>query len=197
MATYHAITATSQAIVGMLIDACPKTDEFDGITFELYGGPQLADSPKEGVAVYLYRVAINTSRRNLPPTLRPDGQRYRPPLPLDLHYLVVAFARTAAKQQRWLGWALRTLEDTPVLPANVLNHYGPEANTFRGHEAVELVAESLSLQDMANIWEVAKPQQQPSLGYVARMIAIESDVPITEAPSVQTRIFELAKGPPA
>lgn len=191
MATYRAIAATSQAILGLLESACPKP-EFDGARFELYQVNNFQNPMDEGISLYLYRVATS-SRRNLPPRLGPNGQHYRPPLALDLYYLLTTWGKTAAKQQRLLGWCLRELEDTAILPAGLLNHYGPEPETFRPNESVELIFEPLSLQDMANLWEPLKPHLQVSATYVARMLALESSVEVSDARTVQTREFDFVK----
>lgn len=192
MATYRAIAAISQAVLGMLEEACPR-DEFAGAGFRLVQSSDFQiDTPplNEGISLFLYRVTVNGSLRNLPPRLAPDGRRYRPALPLDLHYLITAWGRSVEKQQRLLGWAMRTLEDTSILPSGLLNHYGPEAETFRASETVELILESLSLQDVNNIWDGLRPFL--SVPYVARMVALESDVPLVEARPAQTRAFELS-----
>jgi len=144
MATYQAIAAIGEAILGLLEAARPKP-EFANAQFALYQSTNFQNPMEEGISLYLYRVATNTTRRNLPPHIGPDGRRYRPPLPLDLHYLLTPWARTAAKQQRLLGWSMRALEDTPILPAGLLNHYGTEPETFFPHETVELVCEPLLL----------------------------------------------------
>src|SRR5215216_5245028 len=125
MARHQAIATTGQAIIQLLADACPRP-EFDAARFELYQLRDFQAPIEEGVTLFLYRVSINGSRRNLPPTVGPDGRRYRPPVPLDLHYLLTAWAKTAARQQRLFGWAVRALQDVPVLPASLLNHYAPE-----------------------------------------------------------------------
>src|SRR5690242_12213415 len=159
MATYRAMAAISQAVLGMLEEACPR-DEFADAAFRLVQSSDFqADTPPlgEGISLFLYRVTVNGNLRNLPARLAPDGRRYRPALPLDLHYMLTAWGRSVEKQQRLLGWAMRTLEDTPILPTGLLNHYGPEAETFRAGETVELVCEQLSLQDFNNIWEGLRP----------------------------------------
>src|SRR5262245_59958961 len=102
MATYHAITATSQAILGLLESACPKP-EFEGARFELYQATDFQNPMDEGVSLYLYRLA-SSSRRNLPPRPGPNGEKMRPPLPLDLYYMLTAWGKKADKQQRLLGW---------------------------------------------------------------------------------------------
>lgn len=179
------------AVLGLLESACPKP-EFDGVRFELYQAKDFNNPMDEGVSLFLYRLATS-SRRNLPARLGPNGEKYRPPLPIDLYYLLTAWGRTSAKQQRLLGWCIRELGDTPVLPASLLNHYMPEQETFRPDESVELIFEPLSLQDISNLWEPLKQNLQASAFYVARMVALESTVVLAEGGPVQTRQFDLAK----
>lgn len=191
MAGYQAISATSEAVLGLLQSAAVG-GEFDGVEFAHYQSGDLASPMSEGISLYLYRITVNANR-NLPTRLGLDGLRYRPPLPVDLHFLVTAWAETAVRQQRLLGFAIRTLEDTPILPAGVLNQHSPEPDVFRATETVELVFESVTVQDVAYIWDVAQSKEQPSATYVARMVAIESRVAVDEAGLVQTRALDYAQ----
>src|SRR3712207_9025962 len=95
----------------------------------------------------------------------------------------------SVRQLRILGWAMRELHNVPILPAGLLNHYGPEHDTFRPDEAVELMCETLTLQDMSNVTEPIKHAQPLSVPYVARMVLIESTVPVSEGERVQVREF--------
>lgn len=194
MATWNAIAATSKAILGVLEDAYPR-DLFGPLTFasahalDYTGDKSLPD----GFTLLLYGVGINATLRNLPPRVTPDGARYRPSLPLDLHYLLTPWAADVGTQQRLLGWAMRQLEDTTILPAGVLNRYLKETDVFRADETVELVSEPLGAADFANLWDKLKPRMQTSVTYVARMVLIESDIRIIEGPAVQTRVFDIAR----
>jgi hypothetical protein len=194
LATFPAIAATGLAVVGLLKDASAGT-EFADLRFELFqAGDFSSGTPMtEGVSFYAYRVAVNASRRNLPPTTGPDGRRYRSPLPLDLYFLLSPWAKSAVRQLRILGWAMRELHNVPILPAGLLNHYGPEHDTFRPNEAVELMCETPTLQDMANVLEPIKHAQPLSVPYVARMVLIESSVPVVEGELVQAREFDYTK----
>ena len=193
MGTFQAIAATGQAMLGLLADACPR-NEFPTAQFELYQLSNFQQSPmEEGVSLYLYRVAANTSRRNLPPTVAPDGRRFRPPIPIDLYYVATAWAPTAVKQQRLLGWAIRMFEDVPILPTGLLNNYSPEPEIFQPGETVEIILDSLSLQDLNNFWGVSKASLQLSIGYIARMLYIQSSMPMSEYAEVQTREFGVGK----
>jgi hypothetical protein len=79
------------------------------------------------------------------------------------------------------------------LPSGVLNHYAPRQDTFRASETVELIAETLSIQDMNTIWDLLKPNPPVSVTYLARLVELESLRPSIEAGLVQTRVFEMEK----
>jgi hypothetical protein len=190
--TFQAIAATGQAMLGLLSDAVPR-DQFPNAQFELYQMSNFQQPMDEGISLFLYRIAANTSRRNLPPTVGPDGRRFRPPIPLDLYYIATAWAPTAVRQQRLLGWAIRMFDDVPVLPTNLLNNFGPEPEIFQPGETVELILDSLSLQDLNNFWGVSKASLQLSVGYMARMLFIQSSMAMSEYAEVQTREFGLGK----
>jgi hypothetical protein len=194
MATYQAIAAAGQAIIGVLADACPKP-EFEGARFSLYQVKDFLSPMEEGLSLFLYRVGVNGARRNLPPSIGADGRRYRPSLPLDLNFLLTAWGKTAEKQQLLLGWAIRMLQDVPVMHSNLLNDYAVEADTFRPGETIEIVLDPLNLQDMSNLATFTKLSPPLSVTYVVRMISIESKVALVEAGPVQTREFDLGKAP--
>jgi hypothetical protein len=192
MATANAIAAVGQAMLGLIAAGVPR-DEFPSAQFQLYQAKDFQSPMEEGLSLYLYRITPAGEIRNYPPRIAPDGRRYRQPLPINLHYLLSSWAREAVKQQRLLGWAMRILEDTPVMPAAVLNQAGPETDTFWPNETVDVVMETISVYDMGAIWDVAKPNTQPSVCYVARMVGVESPLDFAEAPPAQTRIFRTGR----
>jgi len=188
VATANAIAAVGQAILSLIAGRVPR-DEFPAAQFDLYQAKDFQAPMEEGISLYLYRITPAGEIRNYPPRVGPDGRRYKQVLPINLHYLLSSWAREAAKQQRLLGWAMRTLEDTPILPAGLLNLGGPEHDTFRPAETVDITMETISIYDMGAIWDVAKPNTQPSVCYVARMIGVESEIEIPTGPLAQTRVF--------
>lgn len=199
MASVQAIAVVGNTLRNLLVDACPR-ELFPGAQFRLVQSANLLQAPFTdlGVTIYLYRVAFSASRRNLPPRTRPTGERLKPSTPLDLHFLITAWARSAEQQWALLACAIRTLEDTNVLPAGILNqHAGSAPNghspaVFNDDETVELVGESLSLQDMVAAWEIAKANQQPSVSFVVRSVLIDSNLVIPSGRAVQTRVLDLA-----
>lgn len=200
MATTRAIGATSQAIAALL-DRAASDDDSPPSTqpVVVWGAGDLAAVGAESptlLAVHLHRVNVSTARRGFPPTINSDGQKVLPPIPVDLHYLIVAYATDATLQQYALGWAIRVLEDTPVLPPSLLNDRQPTP-VFGLDEAVEVVWEPLTEQEEHDIWQAATAKRQPSATYVARTVRIESSVALIEAGDVQTREFDYTTAVPA
>src|SRR5438094_7071538 len=194
MATFQAIAVTGNTIRNLLAEASPR-DVFPGAEFKLCQTTNLVSPPFTdlGVSIFLHRVSYNMTRRNLPPRIQLNGERFKPSVPLDLHFIITAWAKTAEKQWELLAWAIRTIEDNPVLPAGLLNQNagsdpaGRPWNVFGEDESVELVGETLSLQDVVNIWEIARHNQQPSVSIVARSVLIDSLVEMPLGKPVQTR----------
>lgn len=191
MATYKAIAATSQAIVGLLQTAAAEPgSEFAGVVIKLYRGEDLQKPMSEGISLYLHRVVVSTEHRNRVPRRWPDGRLRRAAVPLDLHYLVNAWAPDAVKQQRLLGWCIRVLADTPTLPAGLLNHWGPEHDVFTPDETVEVLLEPLSTQDMSYVMEIGGASREVAATFVARVVELESLDLSPVGKLVQTRDLE-------
>jgi hypothetical protein len=195
MANPYAVAAVGKAILALLAAARP-TPEFASAEFDLYQGRNFAAPMEEGISLYLHRITPGSNTRNLPPRQEIDGRRFRPSVQVDLHYLLMPWARDAFKQHRLLGWAMRVLEDTRVLHASLLNQYGPEPDLFAQNECVDVIMETIAIQDMGSILEVAKPNIQVAVPYVVRMVTLDSDVELVEADRVQTREFGLGQVTP-
>lgn len=188
MATHQAIAAVSEGIRELLLGAY-DAQQFGGLKadFQVYEGKDFQNPMQTGVSLFLYRIEVNGTMRNAPPRLGSDGQLHRPPLPLDLHYILTAWADTATSQQLLLGWAMRVLEDAAILPSALLNVAWPE--TFRPEESVEIVTHHLTPQELFTLWDVLKPNVQTSITYLARLVNIESPYVLDVAAPAQTRAF--------
>jgi hypothetical protein len=193
VASDAAIAATSEAIRSLLERAAPASEIAPTPHAEHLTPVELQTAPGEGtdvtIGVYLHRVAVSATRSNAGPRTLLDGTRVRPGIPLDLHYLIVPRASDPLMQQLVLGWAVRILDETPILPAGLLNSHQRGRTVFDPAESVEFVWQILTQQELFDIWEVAKTNQQPCAAYVARAVTIFSKVPIDEHPPVQTRRF--------
>src|SRR5262249_30491951 len=106
MASANAIPAIGQAIIGLIAGGCAP-DEFLNAKLELYQAKDFQTPMREGVSLYLYRITPAGEIRNYPPRIAPDGRKFKQLLPINLHYILSAWAQEAVKQQRLLGWAMR------------------------------------------------------------------------------------------
>jgi uncharacterized protein DUF4255 len=193
VAAPYGVAAVGEAILATLAAARP-TPEFASAEFELYQARNFVTPMEEGICLYLHRITPGSNVRNLPPRVTVDGRRFRPSAPVDLHYLLIPWARDAFKQQRLLGWAMRVLEDTRILHASLLNQHGPEPDLFEPTESLDLLMETLAIQDISSILEVTKPHiPQPVVPYVVRMVALDSEIELVDADLVQTREFGMRK----
>jgi Pvc16 N-terminal domain len=194
MANYRAIAATGAALAGLIRDRYPRDEFGPGLTVALYQTRDFEEPMEgDGFSVYLFRVGVNATIRNRPPRRAPDGRRYRPSLPLDLYFMVTAWAQDVERQLRMLGWVMRLLEDVGVLSAGHLNHYLQENDTFGAHEAVELVCDPLSLSEYLTLWDRLRPKLPASATYTLRMVSLDSELPLAEGAPVQTRRFDMAQ----
>ena len=192
MASYLAIAAVARTVLRLLEQQCPR-EEFAGTpTFALYQSHDFGNAAiTEGFSLMLYRVTVNNAR-NQPPRRLPDGTRRRPPLPVDLHFLLTPWAAEAERQLRLLGWAMRFLEDHSLLPANELNHSLSRRGlaVFDPEEMVELSCDPPGIADYLGLWDKYKARWQTSVTYVARLVRLDSELPLCDEGLVQVRRFE-------
>jgi hypothetical protein len=198
MASARAIGATTGAVRALLDRAAADLPATGRPSVETLNAAKLQTPPTSAngavLSVWLHRVVPCAQRRSLPPRPRTDGKRGRPPIAVDLHYLISAWAGDPVVQHEALGWAIRVLDDHPSLAAPLLND-GGFANCFHPDETVDLVWDVLSSTEENEIWQVAQAARQPSGAYVARMIALESELPLPGAGDVLERDFEFAGAP--
>ena len=192
MANFRAIGALSATLVGLIRDRYPRSEFGPSLDVQLYQSRDFEGPMKEGFSVYLYRVGINGSVRNLTFRRSADGHRFRPSLPLDLYYMITPWAEDAERQHRMLCWAMRMLEDVGVLSSSHLNHYIAEGDTFAPTESLDIICEPLALNDYLTIWDRLRTLPL-SATYVVRMVLVDSDVTVEDGPLVQTRRFDMGE----
>jgi len=193
MATHHAITAVSETLVNVLKSRySPQDFNMNSLEFKVYLASDFTTPMDAGVSIFLYRIFVNHNHRS--PASRTDatGRRFRPLLPLDLYFLLTAWAKDATLQHAIAAWMMRVLEDVPSLPAGLLNQGG--VDVFQPDETVELSAAELETETLFRIWEViVNNAYQISVPYVARNVKVESDVRLSTGEPVQERVVDYGR----
>jgi hypothetical protein len=194
MANYRAIAAVSATIEGLLRDRFPAADFGGPLNIHAYQAKDFVEPMKDGIALCLWRVAPNISRRATGVRTDVFGRRFKPSLPIDLFYLMVPYAETADRQLRLLGWMLRAMEDLGPLIASQLNHFLAESDVFAEAESLDLVNDPLVVADQLTLWDRIKTMP-PCANYVLRMLLLDSEQRIDEFPMVVERDLEFAAHP--
>lgn len=182
--------AVGEAVTNLLRAAYDPADFSVPLEFRTITARQFSsEPPAAGISLFLYRVTPNGVHRTPAGRFDADGQRRFTQLPLDLHFLLTIWGAEATLQHAITGWAMRVLEDTPLLGAGTLN--AAVAGSFRADESIEFALAELANEDLLRIWEVLGLHlYQLSIPYVARCVRLESIERLadTRGPPVQTRV---------
>ncbi len=194
MSNTLAIAATTNAIRNLLLTQLPTLDtqlsDLDVTT-------RTPDTARKGLAgtsvnVFLYETAINLGWRNqdLPSQVR-SGENGVPPLALNLHYLVTAYARDDADQDaishRVLAAAMSVLHDHPVLAAGELAAALADNDVAAQPERVRLTPLHLGVEEISKLWTAFQTNYRLSAAYEATVLLIDSRTAAKSAPPVLTR----------
>lgn len=169
MSASYRIAAATLALAKLLRDQLPGAQV---TTLPLVEAGQFAGTPGvvSRVNVWLWRVQRNNALRNSLPG--PDGNRQRPAMNLDLHYLITAYGKVAANDplpdERLLGAVLSTLEDSPILTAAAMTAVVPPPANPPGWGDALLVPEEMSTADLTALFSASREAVRPALFYVVR-----------------------------
>ncbi len=191
MANFHAIAATGTTIERFLNAAFDgafdkktqarlvRTEDFDTKTFAI---------PRPGLSLFLYRVDFNkTMRAAWSAVGHYDGRAH---LPLDLHFLLTAWAENAEQEHAILGCALQALETTPILSGPLLS----SSAEWSANEAIQLVLEELSTEAVMRTFDSLPTEYRLSVPYIARVIRVDGQR-LTPAPPVTDLLTGITASP--
>nr|WP_046284312.1 DUF4255 domain-containing protein [Mycobacterium sp. UM_NZ2] len=129
---------------------------------EMQGG----NAPQQGISVWLYhleREPFLTTR--FPERIAVDVVR-RPPLPLQLHYLITPVCQDSGTEQLLLGKVLEILSDHAILP--------PTPARVTKEETLHVTLEPLDLEATSRIWTALDAPYVLSVSYLACTVDIEA-----------------------
>lgn len=129
------------------------------------------------INLFLYQTAPNAALRNMdmPRQVKP-GETAQPPLALTLHYLVTAYGRDDDDVfgHRLLGRAMSILHDHPLLGSDEIEGALPGNDLHEQLERVRITPQSLSLEELSNLWNTFQTQYRISAAYQVSAVLIES-----------------------
>jgi hypothetical protein len=174
MTNVQAIHSVGESLVTYLDNTYPQAlRERFACRFRLVSSNAMADAQNEftqtTLSLYLYRVTMNEHLRGARRT--PDVLSSNHPLSVDLHYLLTIWADDAPAEQIILAWAMRQLQQHPILDSSSLS---TEAEWGPG-EYIQLIPSELSTEDVMRIWDALEPSYRLSVSYIARVVRIDGD----------------------
>lgn len=180
MATADVVRDVADTVIFLLRSSVPPMvaqDQIFAATPDEFSALQDPASP--AITIFLYRVAVNSEMRNSPRRVLPDGRVTRPSLPLELYYLITPWARETRDEFRIIGRVLQALYDRAEIGTADL-----QGTSWSPGDSVQLVLDSLPIEDHLRIWETTDLPYRLSLTYLARVVGIEPAV--SEVTSVVT-----------
>lgn len=125
------------------------------------------------LSVFLYRVDFNkVMRAAWSATSQYDGRFH---LPLDLHFLLIAWAENADYEHRIIGRALQCMEKTPILSGPLLD----PVTSWASNDSIQICLEDLSTEDVMRTFDSLPIDYKLCIPYVAKIAVIhgqESDL---------------------
>lgn len=132
--------------------------------------------------IFLYQTSVNAAWRNqdLPTQHRP-GESGRPPLALNLHYLLTAYGNVAADDEgvshRVLGGAMSVLHDHPLLSREEIRSVLTDADLADQFERLRVTPLTLPMDEMSKLWTALQTSYRVSAGYEVTVLLIDSQRP--------------------
>ncbi|MFT3971760.1 MAG: Pvc16 family protein [Micropruina sp.] len=195
MAGFQALKAAGVSIVALLNRRFGERDGGAGLTAMLANTRELKTMENNNgqliqqpaISVFCYRVSVNRETRPAwSAVTNADGI---PHLPLQLHFLIGAFAASVEEELLWLGLAAQVLESEGILTGPLLlpvtQPSGPMVNPWLPGDMVQVVTDDLAMDSMSEAFQALSTDYRLQLPYLARVICIDG-TPQPVAPRVAT-----------
>ena len=163
-----AVTSCLQQLIEKAFDV-PVT-----VTTKPLDKAHIDTSPKR-LNLFLYSIGPNGAWRNRDlPTERP-GERGRPPLALNLQYLLTAYADDEVESHKLIGTAVGALSDHPILlPSELSTPPGVSSAPNALFERVHVTLQPMTIEELSKLWGAFQSQYRLSVAYEASAALIES-----------------------
>jgi hypothetical protein len=149
--------------------------------------------------LFLYQTAINAAWRNLDLPQVKSGEGGKPPLALNLHYLITPYSEDGGpiypRNHRILGAAMSVLHDHPVLlPGDIPQ--GSDGGLRDQFERLRITLLPASIDEISKLWSALQTNYQLSAAYEVTVVLIESKLP-AKAPLPVLKRGDEDRGPEA
>ncbi len=190
MANALAIAAVSR-VLRQLVEANVVENALDGLLqgdVFVTAEPPREDPARMRVNLFMYQALESGQWRNeAQPAFDPGGRRLsNPPLALELHYAVTAYAQDDLQSELLLGCAMQALHQTPILDRSLILDVlslDPAARSLVGSRLAEQVERirirhrNLTEDVFARLWSAFHVPYRASAFYQVSVVFIQADEP--------------------
>ncbi len=127
---------------------------------------QTASPQQKGLSVWLYQVDRNEYLLNRPDERIDLDLVRRPPVPLDLHYLITPMNDDPINEQLMLGKVVQVLNDEPLFPPDPAD---PELQ-----DEIRVTLENPGIDALSRIWTALDQPHRLSVSYLLQVVEIDS-----------------------
>ena len=137
--------------------------------------------------LFLYHMEQDAAWHDAP--MPNQGRDAKPPLALNLYYLLTAYGRGDEDVQghQLLGRAIRTLLDTPILRRDDIRNSLADNDLHQQIERVRITRQPLTLDEMSKLWSTLQTQYRISVAYQVSVVLIESTLSTRSAQPILRR----------
>jgi len=184
MSDYKVLSEVGQSIVNVLWqniqsdpDLVALINSADLISLESPAEHQGNAVDTALLSVYLYRITEDPYMKNRCSVEGDGGKLRKPPLSLDLYYLITPLLKAPRDQQIVLGKILQILYDRPTLE-------GPDlvGSLASSGEVVRVVFNTVPLHEVSWVWQALETPYRLSVTYTVRVAMLDSTVQQTQQP---------------
>jgi hypothetical protein len=130
---------------------------------------ELRENNDVRLSLYLYRIVENALTKNQFPVPELGNRFRRPPLTLDLYYLVTPLVGTPREQQIILGKVMQVLYDRAILgDADLTGLLAKSRDEFR------VILNTVALEEAARVWQALEMSYRLSVCYLVRVAMVSS-----------------------
>ncbi|MDJ0838642.1 MAG: DUF4255 domain-containing protein [Acidobacteriota bacterium] len=180
MSNYKAIATVTAALRNLLSDVdygLPRVFSDVKVT------TKPLDKAREGVKanqlnIYLYQFLPNPTWRNMSdPALGRAGENGKPPVALDLYYLVTAYGEgdDDVKGHELIGKAMDIMHDNPRLAVDELQLAVEDNDLFKDAGLITVVPQFLPLEELSKFWTSASTGFRVSMVYKVSVVLISGE----------------------
>jgi hypothetical protein len=174
MADYTVLAEVGESLVGVLWQEMQIDPQVNGLIdnesrISLESPFDLRNNDAVRLSIYLYRIVEDAYTKNQNP-VQINGSRLRkPPLTLEMYYLVTPLVGSTREQQIVLGKVMQVLYDRAILEAADLI-----GSLAAAGEEIRVILNPVGLEETTRIWQAMEMSYRLSIVYLVRVAVVNS-----------------------